>query len=298
MDNKFFISIIINCFNGEKFLEESISSVINQSYSNWELIFWDNQSFDQSAQIVKRFRHPKIRYFLAPKHTCLGEARFLALSKSKGQWIAFLDCDDYWDKDKLKFQVNAIKAYKGNVGFVYSNTQLFSDVIKNNRTIRISAIKPGNKEKLPQGNISKYLFIGNFVPFTSILYKRKAIIEAGNFSKFKHCPDYYLNLSISIKYDVLGVNRILCFYRIHDYNLSNFIEEIGILESIEIVNLLSKKNKLKNILKVHQIRNLIYLLKNNRFRKIIDLLKEMNILNIIHGIIAIIKYRRRFKTKL
>ena len=163
MNNKFFISIIINCFNGEKFLEEAICSVINQTYSNWELIFWDNQSCDQSAQIVKRFRHPKIKYFLSPNFTPLGEARYLALSKSQGQWIAFLDCDDYWDRDKLKLQVNTIKAHKGNVGFIYSNAQYFSNIVKNNRSIRLSTVKPVNKKKLPHGNISKYLFSGNFL---------------------------------------------------------------------------------------------------------------------------------------
>ena len=94
------ISIIINCHNASNYLLKSINSVLKQSYSNWELIFWDNQSCDQSAQIVKRFRHPKIKYFLSPNFTPLGEARYLALSKSQGQWIAFLDCDDYWDRDK------------------------------------------------------------------------------------------------------------------------------------------------------------------------------------------------------
>ena len=135
MKKKILVSIIVNCFNGERFLVEALESVINQTYQNWELIFWDNQSIDQSAKIVKKLNNPKIKYFLAPKHTCLGEARSLALSKSKGDWIAFLDCDDYWDKDKLKDQVNSIKFHKGNVGYVYSKCELFRDVFKNNRSI-------------------------------------------------------------------------------------------------------------------------------------------------------------------
>ena len=294
MNNKFFISIIINCFNGEKFLEQAVCSVINQTYSNWELIFWDNQSYDQSAQIIKRLRHPKIRYFLSPKFTSLGEARSLAFSKSKGQWIAFLDCDDYWDRDKLKYQVNTIKAHNGNFGFVYSNAQLFSDIIKNNRTIRISVVKPGNKKKLPQGNISKYLFSGNFVPFASILYKRKAIIEAGNFSKFKHCPDYYLNLAISLKNDVLAINKSLCFIRLHSSNLSKSLKEIGLLESIEVVKILAPSKKLPRLLSVNQIRYLIYLITNNKFSKVIKLMKKIKIANLFFGIIDLFKYLRRF----
>ena len=48
------VSIIMNCFNGEKYLKESLTSIINQSYTNWELIFWDNKSTDQSSQIIKK----------------------------------------------------------------------------------------------------------------------------------------------------------------------------------------------------------------------------------------------------
>ena len=63
MKNKILISIIVNCFNGERFLAETLESVINQTYQNWELIFWDNQSVDNSSDIIKRYKHPKFNYF-------------------------------------------------------------------------------------------------------------------------------------------------------------------------------------------------------------------------------------------
>jgi len=297
VDNKFLISIIINCFNGEKYLEESISSVINQSYSNWELIFWDNQSSDQSAQIVSNYNHPKIRYFLASKFTSLGEARSLAFEKAKGDWIAFLDCDDFWDKDKLQYQVDAIKAYKGKVGLVYSNCQLFKDVVKKNVVSRLTRVAPGNKQ-LPQGDISKHLFSGNFIPFPSILYNKSAVLKSGNFSRFKFCPDYYLSLSISLNYNIIAINKTLCFYRLHNTNLSKYTKEIGILESINIVKLLAKERNSTKVLRVHQARYLFYLVKNNSFKKIIYLIKEINLVNLLLGILDIINYRRKFNTKL
>ncbi len=61
------VSIIMNCLNGEKYLEDSLKSIVNQSYKNWELIFWDNRSTDNSADILKSFNDKRIRYFYAKK---------------------------------------------------------------------------------------------------------------------------------------------------------------------------------------------------------------------------------------
>ena len=60
------MSILMNCFNGEKYLREAIDSVTEQTYTNWELIFWDNQSTDNSASIVKSYNDPRIKYYYAP----------------------------------------------------------------------------------------------------------------------------------------------------------------------------------------------------------------------------------------
>ena len=96
------VNVIMNCFNGEKYLREAIDSVKAQTYQNWELIFWDNQSTDDSAKIVQSYNDPRINYFYAPNHTLLYEARNYAVEKSLGQFIAFLDVDDYWDENKLE----------------------------------------------------------------------------------------------------------------------------------------------------------------------------------------------------
>ena len=88
------VSVIMNCHNGEKYLEESIQSVISQTYDNWELIFWDNRSEDKSSEIFKKYQDKRFKYFYANKHTSLYEARNLAIQKSTGDFISFLDTDD------------------------------------------------------------------------------------------------------------------------------------------------------------------------------------------------------------
>jgi len=69
--NKQLVSIIINCYNGQKYLLNAIKSVINQNYKNWEIIFWDNKSNDNSRKIVKKIKDKRIKYFLSKKHTTL-----------------------------------------------------------------------------------------------------------------------------------------------------------------------------------------------------------------------------------
>ena len=60
----------MNCYNGEKFLRESIQSVVSQKYKKWELIFWDNKSTDRSATILKSFKDSRIKYFKSKKKNC------------------------------------------------------------------------------------------------------------------------------------------------------------------------------------------------------------------------------------
>ena len=105
MSKSSLVSIIMNCHNSQKYLRQSISSVINQSYKNWEIILWDNKSTDKSRKIVESFKNKKIKYFFSKKLTNLGKARNLAVKKAKGKYIAFIDTDDTWPKNKLKIQM-------------------------------------------------------------------------------------------------------------------------------------------------------------------------------------------------
>ena len=65
------VSIIINCYNGEKYLKEALLSIKAQTYKNWELIFWDNRSTDNSVKVLKSLKIKNLRYFLSKKHTSL-----------------------------------------------------------------------------------------------------------------------------------------------------------------------------------------------------------------------------------
>lgn len=115
------ISIIVNCFNGEKYVQEAIDSILAQTFQNWEVIFWDNQSTDRSAEILAAYRDPRIRYFRPDVHTNLAPARGLAVGKARGELLTFLDCDDIYLPENLAEKVEAMEsrrwafAYGGSI---------------------------------------------------------------------------------------------------------------------------------------------------------------------------------------
>ena len=97
------VSIIINCHNGAKYLEENLKSIFNQTYKNWEIIFFDNCSTDNSKSIVDRYmRNKNIKYHRSDDFLKLYDARNKAIELSKGDYICFLDTDDTWNKEKLE----------------------------------------------------------------------------------------------------------------------------------------------------------------------------------------------------
>lgn len=167
----------MNCYNGENFLNESLSSVINQNYKNWELIFFDNCSTDKSKDICYKFKDKRIKYFRSKKKINLGLARNLALSKAKGYYIAFLDVDDIWKKNKLSIQIKYLK--KKEVGFSISNSIFFNKKKKK----YLYNLNRRFKKKVFYDLIKDY-----FISFDTVIIKKKFL------EKLDHSIDKRFNI--------------------------------------------------------------------------------------------------------
>ena len=111
------VSVIINCFNGERFLKDAIDSVFQQTYENWEIIFFDNSSTDSSKEIACSYGD-KVTYIYSSEFLTLGSARKEAIKHAKGEWICFLDTDDLWYPNKLNSQISM--ASNDSVALIYS----------------------------------------------------------------------------------------------------------------------------------------------------------------------------------
>ncbi len=206
------VSIIMNCYNGEKFLKESIQSVISQKYTNWELIFWDNNSNDKSAKIFNSFKDKRLKYFCSKKTTTLYEARNLAIKKSKGELISFLDVDDVWLQDKLIKQVPLFKNKK--IGLVYSN--FFKYFERNKKKVL------AHKIDLPEGKITSEILKNYRVGILTVVI-RKSFLPKEKKSlfdiKYDLLADFDFILYFSKKNNFLCINEPLACYRIHEYQL-------------------------------------------------------------------------------
>lgn len=121
------VSVIMNCLNSADKLEESLRCLAAQTFTDFEVIFWDNGSTDQSPFIAQAYAPllGRLRYFRGEETVSLGAARNLALREARGEYIAFLDCDDLWRPEKLAAQVEIFDAFP-QVGLVCTDTEIFN----------------------------------------------------------------------------------------------------------------------------------------------------------------------------
>jgi len=140
------ISIITPCYNAEKFIAQTIESVRNQTYSNWEMLIIDDCSTDNSKQIINRFSatDPRITLIELKENKGTAYAKNQGLDAAKGNFIAFIDADDVWLPEKIEKQVEVLK--KTNAAICFTSYQLMDE---NSRLIQkiISAPAKVNLEK-------------------------------------------------------------------------------------------------------------------------------------------------------
>lgn len=113
------VSIITPCYNSSKFLQQTIDSVLNQTFTDWEWLITDDKSTDHSVEIIRKVNDERIKLTVAEKNSGAGHARNLSLEKASGRFITFLDADDFWEPNFLEEMVSFMK--KENAELAYSN---------------------------------------------------------------------------------------------------------------------------------------------------------------------------------
>ena len=249
MSKKPLISILMNCFNGSSYLKEALDSVIAQSYSNWELIFWDNKSSDNSLDIVSLYKDKRIKIFVAEKHTNLGSARKNAFSKVKGDYLAFIDVDDYWYPEKLEKQLKVFSDNK--VGISFTNTLFFSEKCKE-KLYKPKYINKVNTSSL----ITRYsLSLESIIINLNHLKKLDYSFD----DKFNHICDFDLIVRLSSLSKVKYLDELLSGWRIHKNNESFKRKEIFNKEKESWCNLHIKNKFLKKYInEIRELKMLIY----------------------------------------
>ena len=205
--NRPLVSVIMNCLNGECYLRKAIDSVFSQTYPNWEIVFWDNASSDESGSIARSYGE-KVRYFRSDTTTNLRAARNKAFAKCKGEYIAILDADDVWLPEKLERQLLLFED-NPKIGMVFSDLICFNE--KGDQYNLFRTVTP------KRGNVFADLLTQNFICTVSMLYNRKAL-EALPYlfdAQFHLVADYDLLLRVAFLYELDYVKYPLCKWRMH-----------------------------------------------------------------------------------
>ncbi|MEK6730711.1 MAG: glycosyltransferase [Pseudomonadota bacterium] len=201
------VSVVMNCYNSDRYLKEAIDSVYAQTFLDWEIIFWDNASTDHSAEIAKSY-DDKLLYFLGDQHVSLGAARNLALKQCHGKYIAFLDCDDLWLPTKLEKQV-ALLEQNPSLGMVYSDSYFFNE----RGNIRCLY----HDKKTLCGNVFKELFANYFLDIETVIIVRSILDKLPEWfdPRLHVMEDADLFLRIAYDYPIDCVNEPLSRWRVH-----------------------------------------------------------------------------------
>lgn len=130
---EYLVSVIIPAYNCEKYIKDCMDSVINQTYKNWEMLIVNDKSTDNTRKIIEEYseKEPKIKIYNLDINSGAAVARNLGIENSRGRFIAFLDSDDLWKKDKLEKQI--LFMLENNYGFTFTAYEILS----NNRIFQV-----------------------------------------------------------------------------------------------------------------------------------------------------------------
>lgn len=228
------VSIIMPTYNSEKYISYSIKSVINQSYSKWELLVIDDGSNDETSNIIKKFQKvdTRIKYIRNEKNLGVSATRNRGIKLSRGTWIAFLDSDDIWEVQKLETQLNI--SHEKNVDFLFTGSSFIDE---NNK-------KYSGKLQVPSMVTYEKLKKHNVISCSSVLIKSEHFktIKMENDAIHEDYAAWLQILKTGIK--AYGIDEPLLIYRLSKHSKSGnkfktFKMTFGVFRFIGLDNLSS-----------------------------------------------------------
>ena len=237
LKNKEHIDIILPNYNSSKYLKQAINSVLMQTYKKWQFIIIDDCSDKKTLNLLKKFnKHRKIKIYYQKKNHGAGFCRNFGMKKSKSPYVAFIDSDDIWNKNKLKMQINFMK--KNHYSFSYTYYETF-----------------GEKKKIitPPLSFNFKSFIKNTSIGTSTMMIERKKLKNIRFTNSKICEDYYFKCKLLKKVNfAYCLNKFLTKYRIRNNSMqSNNLKNIFWIWKInKDFNKLSFLNNLFSIINI------------------------------------------------
>jgi glycosyltransferase involved in cell wall biosynthesis len=285
------VSVIVNFYNGEKYIENCINSILKQDYDNFEIILWDNNSNDNSKDIISKFNDLRIRYYLSNKTESLYRARNKAIQVSTGDLIAFLDSDDWWEQNYLSSREEFFK--NKNFDYSYCNSNFFYDTHKKSKLYKTY--------KLPNGKIFNHLVRDYLIIISGVIFRKKIFDKFGLFNeKYNIIGDYDFFLRIAKSTNAHSNDHPLLNYRVHDNNFSKLNSQLFYEEYKDWFNRVkhrvNSKNKKYLRIRLEYLEITSLLLNRKKTLKIfIKILQHKNLINIFKFLILFFLPKKLFK---
>ena len=206
------VSVVIPTFNHAHFLKETLAALKAQSYDNWQAIIVNNYSTDTTEAVIDSFKDSRITTINYANNGIIAASRNRGIEMSEGDYIAFLDSDDYWYPEKLDRCIQTLTTQK--LDWVCHGEQWFGDGIQ----------KDVFYGPLSRASFEGLLYRGNCISTSAVVVKRELLVTVGGFSEsadFVTAEDYFLWLRLAQTGAKLGfIEQILGAYRIHTTNQS------------------------------------------------------------------------------
>jgi glycosyltransferase involved in cell wall biosynthesis len=201
-------SILMNCYNCEKYLREAIDSIYAQTFEDWEIVFIDNSSKDRSPEVAKSY-DSRVKYYQTPQFMSLGEARNFGLQFCKGKYLTFLDTDDMWFPFKLEEQ---FKILEGDDSFqmCYSSVMFMNE--RSEDVAKLVAVAKS-------GDVLQQQLLRYEINMQSVAIRNN--IELSFNTEMEFSPDYDLFMSIASRHRVAVISEPLIRYRKVANSLTN-----------------------------------------------------------------------------
>jgi glycosyltransferase involved in cell wall biosynthesis len=242
------ISVIIPVFNGEKTINETINSVLNQTFERFELIIINANSTDSTLEIINQIVDPRIRIFSYPQGN-VAVNRNRGFSHSVGEFITFLDADDLWTANKLAAQYQAlIENPLAAIAYSWTNC-----IDQTGKFLRICSYVPWT------GDVYDKFLLDDFIGSGSnVMIRRDALIAVGLFDEsLSNAQDTDMWLKIAANYDFVVVKEPQILYRISGVSMSSDVIRLE-RSNLEVITRAFNHPKARNLqhLKQHSIANL------------------------------------------
>lgn len=255
MIDKSLVSIIMPAYNAEKYISNSINSIIQQTYKNWELIIVDDCSTDKTAKVILNYKDERIHLLKNTKNSGAAISRNRALREAKGKWIAFLDSDDIWHHEKLERQLDFM--IKNRYAFTFTDYR----IQLNGQWVPYINTGPDVVDRRKMYNYCYFSTI-------TVMYDRE-VVGLIQIEDLKKNNDYAMWLQAIEKTKCYRLPQCLSYYIKHE-------------------NSISSGSKLK-LIKWH------YILFHDGLHKNAFLSFFLTINNLFHGAIKKVRYRRRIE---